>query len=78
MFIRICSSQPDFKKRHYHSKDNFEEKEINTRELKNALGKLYVTFTESNIAYLVLKENNSFIYKEEKKFKDFIQITLFF
>lgn len=69
VFIRICSSQPDFKKDIIIQKDNFEEKEINTRELKNALGKLYVTFTESNIAYLVLKENNSFIYKEEKNSK---------
>lgn len=69
VFIKICSTKPDYRKPIVIQLDYIEETIINTKDLKKALGKLYVTFTESNIANLVLKENNSYIYKEEQNSK---------
>ncbi|PNR88485.1 hypothetical protein X925_06015 [Petrotoga sp. 9T1HF07.CasAA.8.2] len=70
IFIKICSSMLSYNKNLLVTQKSFvEEKEINTRELKKVLSKLYVTFSESNIAYLLLNKGNSYIYKENNNSK---------
>lgn len=70
IFIKICSSMPSYEKNLLVTKRNLvEEKEINTSELKKVLSKLYVTFSESNIAYLLLSNRDSYIYKENNNSK---------
>ncbi|PNR93704.1 hypothetical protein [Petrotoga sp. 9PWA.NaAc.5.4] len=66
VLIKVCSSKPSFSKNILIFEKFIEQVDMNTKDLKNVLSKLYSTFSESNIAYLVLKENNSYIYKEEK------------